>query len=95
MNCWLNSSNLGQKSIQWVKLSMLLLSPQQGQHIGQSSNISLLFLKTPHQIFTFFVIYEAKLFWSNNSMRKSIFLNFLATIIDKIFNPILMSEIPQ
>jgi hypothetical protein len=37
MKCRLNSSNLGHKSIQCLKLGMLLLSPQQGQYVGQFS----------------------------------------------------------
>jgi len=40
MNCCLNSSNLGHKSIQCVKLIMLLLTTQ---HVGKSSNTNLLF----------------------------------------------------
>ena len=42
MKCCLNSSNLGHKSIQCVKLGMLLLSPQQGQYVGQFSDTRLL-----------------------------------------------------
>jgi len=43
MNYYLNSSNLGHKSIQWVKLDILLLTLQQGQYIGKSSDTSLVF----------------------------------------------------
>ena len=42
MKCCLNSSNFGHKSIQCVKLGMLLLSPQQGQYVRQFSDTRLL-----------------------------------------------------
>jgi len=44
MNCCLNSSNLGHKSIQCVKLGMMLLAlQQQEKRTRQSSNTSSLF----------------------------------------------------
>jgi len=44
MSCCLNYLNLGHKSIQCVKLGMMIFSLQQGQHVGQSSDTVLLFI---------------------------------------------------
>jgi len=42
MNFCVNLKNLEHKSIQCAKLGLLLFSPQQGEHAGQSSYSNLL-----------------------------------------------------